>query len=217
VADNTTSKASSVTSAKGNVKSVSTGNTGSSAAATSSANTVSENKQSSYSGTDNGNAGAQSADNTAVQNVSEDTASVQSTGEESNGDYTIAASGENEIAMYADEASVSKRGRARTSSDAKTRYSIASSSDISNGRIDNIKRDESDANKAITQIKISSKNAEEVVNLVLKYSYDVNGDLYSTDSEKLSMLLARLNQEGISYTDYTPAYEGNITFRLVIS
>lgn len=71
--------------------------------------------------------------------------------------------------------------------------------------------------KPIGKIKISAEDAEEAINLILHYSYCVEGNFYSTDSANLSLMLSDLNGMGVSYTNYTPAYEGEITFQLVIS
>lgn len=71
--------------------------------------------------------------------------------------------------------------------------------------------------KPIGSIKISSDDADEAMSVILQYTYDVEGDFYTTSSERLTAMLASLNGQGISYTNYTPAYEGDITFKLVIS
>ncbi len=131
--------------------------------------------------------------------------------------YKIAPAGltESEAMAYSDGAVTPKSRSSQT--EQKTGYSLAHSNNIISSRSCNIEPDESDASKAIGKLRISSDNVQDVVNVVLEYSYSVDGNLYSTDSERLSQLLQNLNEMGIAYTDYTPAYDGNITFRLIIS
>lgn len=135
------------------------------------------------------------------------------------GDYTIAPAN-----LDADEATDYMAGRSMpeaqsdiSDSDVKKEYSLAYSRNIADGRNYTRKPSDNGENRAIGKIKISADDVEMAINIILEYSYDVNGDLYSTDSANLSLLLSRLNKQGVSYTNYTPAYEGDITFRLVIS
>ena len=55
------------------------------------------------------------------------------------------------------------------------------------------------------------------MDIILLYSKNVNGDLYSADATFVSMMLANFNYEGINYSNYIPTYEGQITFELVVS
>lgn len=133
-------------------------------------------------------------------------------------DYQIAPaniSGE-EIAAYSIDDEIPEiRSRVRDE-DITGGYTLASNAKLANIRSRNTSS-MYEENKAIGTIKISADNVEEVINLVLEYAYDVDGDLYTTSSDNLSLLLSSLNSKGVDYEDYTPGYEGEITFKLVIS
>ncbi len=76
--------------------------------------------------------------------------------------------------------------------------------------------EDEDSKKAIGKIKISSEDIDEAMDVIMQHSHDVSGDLYTTDSANLSLMLSSLIQKGVNCTNYTPAYEGNIKFQLVI-
>lgn len=76
--------------------------------------------------------------------------------------------------------------------------------------------EDADSKKAIGKIKISSKDIDEAMDVIMQHAHDVKGDYYTTDSANLSLMLSSLIQKGVNYTNYTPAYEGNIQFQLVI-
>jgi hypothetical protein len=151
----------------------------------------------------------------SVAAATENTSSV--TVDTSSDGYKIAPAGltESEAVAYAGDA-VMPRSRS-SKMEQEMGYSLAHSNNIISSRSYNIEQDESDASKAIGKLRVSSDNVQDVVNVVLEYSYSVDGNLYLTDSERLSQLLQNLSEMGIAYTDYTPAYDGNITFRLIIS
>lgn len=133
-------------------------------------------------------------------------------------DYQIAPANiqDDTIAAYALNNEIPEKINAHSADgDVRSGYMLASSSKISNSRGRNAVP--IDEGKAIGMIKISADNVEEVINIVLEYAYDVDGDLYTTSSDNLSLLLSSLNSKGMNYKDYTPGYEGDITFKLVIS
>lgn len=76
--------------------------------------------------------------------------------------------------------------------------------------------EDADSKKAIGKIKIATKDVDEAMDVIMQYSHDVSGDFYTTDSANLSLMLSSLIQKGVNYANYTPAYEGNIKFQLVI-
>ena len=132
-------------------------------------------------------------------------------------DYGIALSSvsDYEIASYNQPA-----GRSMPDSESTARgYSLAFEESIAYGSYSKIDRNGNpieETPKAIGNIKIYAEDAEEAKNVIMQYSHDVNGDLYSTDSASLSMMLSCLNSKGVRYKNYTPAYEGEIQFKLVI-
>mgnify|MGYP000152214433 CR=1 FL=1 len=72
-------------------------------------------------------------------------------------------------------------------------------------------------NKPIGSIVISAKDADEALSVIRQYSYDEDGEFYTTSSDRLTSMLSVLSVQGIGYSNYTPAYEGEVTFKLVIS
>lgn len=99
-------------------------------------------------------------------------------------------------------------------------YSLARSGDIAHGRYYRLDKDgnpiEDETPKAVGSIIISSDDADKAMDVILQYSY-ADGDFYMTDSDHLYLMLIELTQMGVDYSNYTPGYQGDITFKLVIS
>lgn len=109
-------------------------------------------------------------------------------------------------------------------SDVEDGYKLAkgSRSQIAYGRYYKLDKDgnpieEPEENKPIGSIVISSKDADEALSVIRQYSYDEDGEFYTTSSDRLTSMLSVLTGQGIGYSNYTPAYEGEVTFKLVIS
>ncbi len=104
--------------------------------------------------------------------------------------------------------------------DVEERYSLAEEGNIAHGQYYRIDKNgnpiKEEQNKAIGQIKISADNIDKAMDVVRQYSYSVSDDLYETDSASLSLMLSSFTEKGVLYTNYTPAYTGDIRFRLVI-
>lgn len=101
-------------------------------------------------------------------------------------------------------------------------YSLASGAQIAYGRYYKLDKDgnpieEPEENKPIGSIVISAKDADEALSVIRQYSYDEDGEFYTTSSDRLTSMLSVLSVQGIGYSNYTPAYEGEVTFKLVIS
>ena len=96
-------------------------------------------------------------------------------------------------------------------------YSLADSGELMIARYEAPEEGEDeDSKKAIGKIKISTEDIDEAMDVIMQYSHDVSGDFYMTDSANLSLMFSSLIKKGVNYTNYTPAYEGNIKFQLVI-
>lgn len=119
-----------------------------------------------------------------------------------------------EIAAYSDTPETEE------SIDVEERYSLAEEGNIAHGQYYRIDKNgnpiKEEQDKAIGQIKISSDDIDKAMDVVRRYSYSVSGDLYETDSTSLSLMLSSFTENGVLYTNYTPAYTGDIRFRLVI-
>lgn len=107
-------------------------------------------------------------------------------------------------------------------SDVEAGYKLAKGSKIAYGRYYKLDKDgnpieKPEENRPIGSIVISSKDAEEALSVIRQYSYDEDGDFYTTSSDRLTSMLSVLTGQGIGYSNYTPAYEGELTFKLVIS
>lgn len=105
---------------------------------------------------------------------------------------------------------------ARAVGDVERAYSIAEGKrSIANGRCYGV-APEKKSDKPIGKIKISSEDAEVAINLALKYSYGVEGNLYYTNAPNLTLMLSSFSNEGVEYANYTPGYDGDIAFCLVL-
>ena len=107
-------------------------------------------------------------------------------------------------------------------SSAEDDYSLAGGAQIAYGRYYKLDKDGNpieapEENKPIGSIVISAKDADEALSVIRQYSYDEDGEFYTTSSDRLTSMLSVLSVQGIGYSNYTPAYEGEVTFKLVIS
>lgn len=75
--------------------------------------------------------------------------------------------------------------------------------------------DEAKEPKAIGKLKISSDDADKALNVINQYPHGEDGDLYTIDSASMTLILSSLRTQGINYTNYTLAGDGNIKFRIV--
>ena len=101
-------------------------------------------------------------------------------------------------------------------------YSLAGGAQIAYGRYYKLDKDGNpieapEENKPIGSIVISAKDADEALSVIRQYSYDEDGEFYTTSSDRLTSMLSVLSVQGIGYSNYTPAYEGEVIFKLVIS
>lgn len=105
-----------------------------------------------------------------------------------------------------------------TEDNARNGYSLADRSDnIALSRYYNSENDEDDTEdepKAIGKLKISSADADRAMNVIQQYSYNSDGDLYTTDPASLALMLSSLNREDVSYTNYTMESDGVIKFKI---
>lgn len=144
-----------------------------------------------------------SHEETAMDGVSElsDAIAVASVGGDESG-----------IAAYINDAQDYVKGRS-----VQDNYSIADGSDIMIAKYEPpADGEDADSKKAIGKIKISSEDIDEAMDVIMQHAHDVSGDLYTTDSANLSLMISSLIQKGVSCTNYTPPYKGNIKFQLVI-
>lgn len=121
-----------------------------------------------------------------------------------------------------DEAESNANNSRAVRADVEDGYKLVKGSQIAYGRYYKLDKDgnpieEPEENKPIGSIVISSKDAEEALSVIRQYSYDEDGDFYTTSSDRLTSMLSVLTGQGIVYSNYTPAYEGELTFKLVIS
>lgn len=120
-----------------------------------------------------------------------------------------------ELAAVTDEHDSSSSGRS------KSRSEIAHTNAIAQKRGSEVKSTAD--NRAIGEIRVTSGDVADTVNIALKYAYDVEysedikENIYYTDSANLRMMLSSFNEMGISYVNYVPAYDGEIRFNLKIS
>ncbi|MGN0106555.1 MAG: hypothetical protein ACI4A5_02505 [Hominilimicola sp.] len=133
-------------------------------------------------------------------------------------DYGIAAASitpEVEVSAYSAEADQYVALNARSA------YSLAEdNNNIALGRYYNAENhndDEDEEPKAIGKMKISSADAQKAMDVIQQYSFDQDGDLYTTDSANLTLILSSLNREDVSYTDYTMESDGVIKFKVVFN
>lgn len=69
----------------------------------------------------------------------------------------------------------------------------------------------------VGRIKISPKDEKKAMEAVLKYSYEVDGDYYTTSPDNMVNIFCDLDDNGVNYANYTPEdYEDLIKFQLVI-
>lgn len=106
--------------------------------------------------------------------------------------------------------------------DAIEDYSLASGGRIAYGRYYKLDKDgnpieDKEEKKPIGSIVVAAKDVDEAINVIRQYSYDEDGEFYTTSSDRLTSMLSVLSGQGIDYSNYTPAYEGEVTFKLVIS
>ncbi len=97
-------------------------------------------------------------------------------------------------------------------------YSLAGTddNDIARGRYSKLNKDGipiADA-PAIGSIKFSSDDEERAMEVINRYTVDEEDNIYTTDSVNLRLILSRLSSEGIEYTDYTVAGNGEVKFQI---
>lgn len=68
----------------------------------------------------------------------------------------------------------------------------------------------------IGRLKIPPKDETDAMDVIMKYSYEVDGDYYVTSPDKMVNIFCDLVDRGVNYSDYIPDYEGTIKFQLVI-
>lgn len=116
------------------------------------------------------------------------------------------ASAENAIAAYSDEPDMT-RGR---SVNAIAGYTLSGKPVMELAEYD---EDE----PKVGRLKISPKDEKDAMETVMKYSYEVDGDYYTTSPDNMVNIFCDLVDRGVDYANYTPEdYEDVITFQLVI-
>ncbi len=71
--------------------------------------------------------------------------------------------------------------------------------------------------QGVGRIKISPKDEKKAMEAIMKYSYEVDGDYYTTSPDNMVNIFCDLDDSGVSYANYTPEdYEDLIKFQLVI-
>lgn len=70
--------------------------------------------------------------------------------------------------------------------------------------------------KAIGQLRIPQKDEVDAMEVIMKYSYEVDGDCFTTSPDNMVQIFSDLVDRGVDYYDYTPDYDGSIKFQLVI-
>ena len=153
-----------------------------------------------------------------VSEVATATLSIHTAQAEPKIDYGIAAASitpEVEVSAYSAEADN------YTAMSARRAYSLADEdNNIALGKYyntDNGDDNDDDEPKAIGKLKISSADAQKAINVINQYSFDQDGDLYTTDSANLTLILSSLNREDVSYTDYTMESDGVVKFKVVFN
>lgn len=134
------------------------------------------------------------------------------------------ADNSNDIQAYSqDDGTADNINNSRTvKSSVEDDYSLAGGAQIAYGRYYKLDKDGNpieapEENKPIGSIVISAKDADEALSVIRQYSYDEDGEFYTTSSDRLTSMLSVLSVQGIGYSNYTPAYEGEVTFKLDIS
>ena len=153
-----------------------------------------------------------------VSEVSTAALSIHTAQAEPKPDYGIAAASitsDVEVSAYSAEADN------YTATSARRAYSLADeNNNIALGKYyntDNGDEDDDDEPKAIGKLKISSADAQKAMDVIQQYSYDQDGDLYTTDAANLTLILSSLNREDVSYTDYTMESDGVVKFKVVFN
>lgn len=98
----------------------------------------------------------------------------------------------------------------------KSDYSIVEDESIAYGRyykLDKYSNPISNAT-AIGTLKISASDADLAMDILNRYSIDTNGGVYTTDSVNLSLILSKLRNNDISFTDYTVSDHGEVKFKI---
>lgn len=71
--------------------------------------------------------------------------------------------------------------------------------------------------QGVGRLKISPKDEKKAMEAVMKYSYEVDGDYYTTSPDNMVNIFCDLDDSGVNYANYTPEdYEDLIKFQLVI-
>lgn len=71
--------------------------------------------------------------------------------------------------------------------------------------------------QGVGRLKISPKDEKKAMEAVMKYSYEVDGDYYTTSADNMVNIFCDLDDCGVDYANYTPGdYEDLIKFQLVI-
>lgn len=153
------------------------------------------------------NVAAQNSESEASENVSEQS--------EASTDIDTYSVDETNIAAVDSRMVMSEPVENEESDFATEDYSIVSEGEIANAR--HISGGNGKKQNAIGKLNVSADDIDRAMDIILLYSKNVNGDLYSADATFVSMMLANFNYEGINYSNYIPTYEGQITFELVVS
>lgn len=98
----------------------------------------------------------------------------------------------------------------------KSDYSIVEDDSIAYGRYYKLDRYSNPISNAtaIGTLKISASDADLAMDILSRYPIDTNGDVYTTDSVNLTLILSKLRNNDIRFTDYTISDHGEVKFKI---
>ena len=101
-------------------------------------------------------------------------------------------------------------------SEIQANYSLADEGGIARGKYSKLNKDgiPIESATAIGSIKFRADDEERAMDVINRYTVDEENNIYTTDSANLRLILSRLSSEGIEYTDYTIAGNGEVKFQI---
>lgn len=103
-----------------------------------------------------------------------------------------------------------------TASQVQSNYSLADNGSTSQGRNYTLTKGGVPIERAtaIGSIKFNSDDEKRAMEIINRYYVDMRDNIYTTDSVNLTLILSKLRSEGIPYTDYTVAGNGEVKFQV---
>ena len=101
-------------------------------------------------------------------------------------------------------------------SEIQANYSLADEGGIARGKYSKLNKDgiPIESATAIGSIKFRADDEERAMDVINRYTVDKENNIYTTDSANLRLILSRLSSEGIEYTNYTIAGNGEVKFQI---